>query len=228
MLSTDAFATWSKQVVLFLHNTSHVEDEPYPELLFEKGGNGFPTVSFLAADGRLMTQVGHVTPVEQLDAALEQLNAYAALRDAVTGPDHVRFAELVELELESGYIGFADAEKKAAAVEWPADRRDWVATQLINLQFRDILRSTPRDQKAAGGKRFVAMLDQDRVPASSPQLTSFWEYMFTYAGEQRDIDLFERLLAEARRRHPDDRRLQRYLPMLERQLGQLKRAAGGR
>ena len=72
MLSTEEFATWSKKVVLFLHNTSRCDDEPYPNLLKEKGGNGFPTMSYLAADGRLMTQVGHITPVEQLDGALRR------------------------------------------------------------------------------------------------------------------------------------------------------------
>ena len=56
MLSTEEFAKWSDKVVLFLHNTSRVDSEPYPNLLYEMGGIGFPTVSYLDAEGRLRSE----------------------------------------------------------------------------------------------------------------------------------------------------------------------------
>ena len=51
MLSHESFPAFANDFVLFMHNTSWVDDEPYPNLLREKGGNGWPTSAFLAADG---------------------------------------------------------------------------------------------------------------------------------------------------------------------------------
>ncbi len=57
MLSHESFPAFANDFVLFMHNTSWVDDEPYPNLLREKGGNGWPTSAFQAADGSLLTQV---------------------------------------------------------------------------------------------------------------------------------------------------------------------------
>ena len=91
MLSTDEFAKWSSEkVVLFLHNTSRVADEPYPDLLREKGGNGFPTVSFLAEDGRLLKQLGYPITLASIQSSYDELRAWSDLRKKVAGGDTSR------------------------------------------------------------------------------------------------------------------------------------------
>jgi hypothetical protein len=57
-LSDPAFPEFAKTVVLFLHNTSHVDDEPYPTLLREKGFTGFPSLCFMDAEGRVLAKQG--------------------------------------------------------------------------------------------------------------------------------------------------------------------------
>ena len=44
--------------MLFLHNTSRVDDEPYPRLLQEKGFGGFPSLCFMDADGNVLITQG--------------------------------------------------------------------------------------------------------------------------------------------------------------------------
>lgn len=53
-LSSVEFKEFGKKVVLFCHITSHVPGDPYPELLREKGGRGFPTFYFLDPTGKVV------------------------------------------------------------------------------------------------------------------------------------------------------------------------------
>ena len=127
------------------------------------------------------------------------------------------------LELENGYVGHDEARASVAKADLGDDERAKVEQLLTNLEFRDILSSTDPKDMPSGGAKFYVMLQQDRVPNNS-QLTSFWQYMFAWAAAEKDVELFERLIAEARKRHPDDKRLQRYLPQLERQLEAMRGA----
>lgn len=232
MLSTDEFATWSRKVVLFLHNTSRVDDEPYPTLLREKGGNGFPTVSYLDHEGNLLKQVGHVTPVEQLEAAFQELQVWQRLRAEVeaatrgggsAGADQEK--RLFLLELAMGNRPYAEMVARRDRLTLSAEEAAAVPQLLTNLQFQEILRGTPREQAGTAGGQFLAMFRAGRIPTSS-QDTTFWQYMFTHAVEQKDVPLFEELLAFVKKEKADDARLQRYLPQIEQQLARLK-AGGG-
>ncbi len=60
-LSDASFPEFAENVVLFLHNTSRVKGEPYPTLLKDNGGTGFPTLWFLDADGKVITKQGERT-----------------------------------------------------------------------------------------------------------------------------------------------------------------------
>jgi len=50
------FKEFGKKVILFLHVTSRAAGEPYPDLLKEKGGRGFPTFKFLDAKGNVIVE----------------------------------------------------------------------------------------------------------------------------------------------------------------------------
>ena len=47
MLSSDEFAAWSEDRILFLHVTSRVETDKHQTLLKDKGFSGFPSVAFM-------------------------------------------------------------------------------------------------------------------------------------------------------------------------------------
>jgi len=220
VLSTPEFKEWSDKVVLFLHNTSQVNGEPYPALLREKGGNGFPTVSYLDAEGNLLKQVGHVTPVEELDAALQQLGQWQALRDRAADGDAAVTRQLFLMELDMKILDPVAARATADEL-FKGDERAQLEGELVNLEFLDLLQKTPRDQIAMGGKRFLDMYRLGRIPTAR-QETSFWQYMFEYAKAEGDADLFEELLGDLKERKAGDRRLERYLQGLEKDLAALK------
>jgi len=228
VLSTDQFAEWSDKVVLLLHNSSRVEGDKHPDLLYQMGGIGFPTVSYLSAEGRLLEQVGHVTPVEQLEEAFGRLQQWRQLRASVEGGQGgaARQKELFLLELRMGNRPYEEMVARRAAVQFEDADALRVEQQLVNLQFAEILRATPRDEKSAGGRRFLAMFRQNRIPDTTTE-TSYWQYMFEHAAACGDVALFEELLAYVKKNKQGDPRLGRHVRQLEQQLEQLRKARGG-
>jgi len=231
VLSTDEFATFGEQVVLFLHNTSHVDDEPYPNLLAEKGGNAWPTVSFLDADGRLLHQVSGIGRggLGALQKSLDDLRAWQALRAELDGRDS---RELFLQEMQLGMLSFADADARYRKLEGLDDeQRADLEQKLVNLEFRDILQDRAAGNEAALGARCLAMLERDRIPTSA-QVISFWQFILKHAEERDDPELFARVVERAKRAMAGDPRVGRYLGQVERQLEQLrervaKKKAGG-
>lgn len=225
MLSTQEFAEWSKQVVLGLHVTSRVDGEQYPSLLLQTGGIGFPTVSFLDADLRLLQQVGNVVTLDQCERALAELRRWQALRAEVEagGAGAAKEKELFLLELRMGNRPFAEMTKRKETLTLTPGELTAATQALIDLEFQEILRATPRDQQAAAGARFLQMFRQGRIPAAS-NATAFWQYQFAHATEAKDVPLFEELLGWLREHKQDDPRLVRYMKLLEQQLEQLRAA----
>ena len=75
-------------MVLFCHNTSMVEDEPYPKLLSEKGGRGFPFLVFMDAEGDVITPQGYDKfTVEGFQETLDKVNDLFRLEKLVEGGD---------------------------------------------------------------------------------------------------------------------------------------------
>ncbi len=69
---------------MFCHITSHIDGEKYPDLHREKGGNGFPTLIFLDADGKVQARqqkrsvegfASTLASLNELDKRASQANA---------------------------------------------------------------------------------------------------------------------------------------------------------
>lgn len=210
-----------------MHVESHVDGEPYPNLLYQKGGIGFPTVTFLDADGGVLQQVGNVVTLQQCESAYASLRHWQELRTAVERGDASapRTKELFLLELKMGNRPFAEMVQRRDALQLGDDERKATEQPLVNLEFVETLRSTPREQQWVGGEKFVAMWRAGRIPDSASE-TSFWQYQFAFATKQKDVPLFKELLGWLREHRSGDVRLQRYLKLLEQQLAQLEAGAG--
>jgi hypothetical protein len=233
VLSTDEFAHWSKQVVLFLHVTAQppagkpLPGDKHPQLLYELGGNAFPTLSYVDADGNLLHQVGgNGTAIADLERELQKLLGWKSLRAAVTSgkvPDKER--ELFLLELGMGNRPYAEMVQRAGKLAFAGDEQARVTQQLVNLQFTEVLRRTPRDDLVAGGEQLLPMFEQGRIPDCATE-TSYWQFLFAFAAAKKDVALFERLLATVKEKRAGDPRLKRYLHQLETQLDELKGKKG--
>ncbi|GEM_PF-4425336 len=116
VLSKDDFVEWGKDYVLFLHNTSHVEDEPYPNLLKEKGGTGFPTLMFMDAEGKVLAVHRGPRSLEGFTKSAEKAREYLRLREAAAKGDGKARVRLLLLDLEMGGFDPKDARDRLDAL----------------------------------------------------------------------------------------------------------------
>ncbi|MSR38190.1 MAG: thioredoxin family protein [Planctomycetes bacterium] len=232
LLASDEFVQWSKKVTLCIHVTSRIPDLKGDNLLYEFGGNGFPTLSLIDASGNLLQQLGGgEVQLDGLTRAWQKLQTWQALRAAVVAGKSDQEPALFAMELAMGNRPYAEMVARAKSLAFEGDSKKKVEQQLVNLEFTEVLRKTPRDakgvgpDKAAGGALLLVMFEQGRYPDCSTE-TSYWEYLLTHAGKQQDAVLFERMLNVVKQRKKGDARLTRYLNQLEAQLEVLKGKKG--
>jgi len=98
---------------LFCHNTSQVEDEPYPKLLSEKGGRGFPYVAFLDAEGEVITPQGYdKLTVKGFHETLAKVNDFIRLEKLAQDGDKSAETPLFIAKVKLGRFNFAEASKQ--------------------------------------------------------------------------------------------------------------------
>ena len=125
-------------------------------------------------------------------------------------------------------LGYAEAKAAHAKVAdlLTAEEKKRVGQAMVELEFVSILKTIDIAEKstlARAGKKFVEMIDGDRIPQGE-QKTTFWQGALTYAGSKRDADLFEKIMNRAKKELAGDFRLKRYLARAEAQLERLRRA----
>ena len=226
VLATPEFAAVAKDVVPFVHITTHLEGRDGDDLLQRCGGNAWPTVAFLDDKGALLCSVPTPPTLAGITAAETQVQRWQQLRAAVASGQEGEQKALFLLELGMGNRPYAEMQQRLAPLRFEAAERAGIEQQLINLQFVDILRHTALDKLGEAGGKFVAMYRQHRIPDSG-QVTSFWQYAFTYAALQGDAALYAEMLATVKQQKSKDPRLLRYLPALEATLAQLQKQKGG-
>ena len=233
MLSHESFPAFAENFVLFMHNTSWVDDEPYPNLLREKGGNGWPTSAFQSADGSLLTQV--LLPdqgsVEGLQMTHQKLLDWKSLKARVDageeGGEESLPKQLFVTELTLGMLGLEKARERLGTLGdlTDAERRQFDAT-LVNMEFLEILSGADesRESQIAAGEKLVGMFKADRIPVTSRQIISYWQFIFDYLESAKNADMFEEVMIRAKEIMAGDRRAARYVQQIE---ARLKRLRGG-
>lgn len=170
--------------MLFLHNTSRVDDEPYPTLLQDHGFGGFPALVVMSADGEKLAQPKD-QDVASFRQAVEVSRRYLNLKErAATKPELAKDVFLIELN-ELGNIAFEDARKAAATFEWTEQERKAVDTALAKLEFAEWADAMGSDPVAAA-KRYREFprdaLQDDR---------SYWGTGLNLAIASQDLEMFD-------------------------------------
>lgn len=221
--SEPAFAEFGERVVLFCHISSKVEGEPYPRLLREKGGRGFPHLVFLDADGDVIA-----TQRERTVASFRQTHGaclrFRALQERLAAGDTTVRPDLLIARIEMRGITFEKAERALAELgEVPAGKRARLAALMLNLEVRDARRQarTPK-QAVAAGERFRKMWDAGRVPTGDAA-SSFFFLIMEAAFANGDAATYARALRSYERVAPPSKYREKILDRMRRRLKQLER-----
>jgi len=129
-------------VVLFCHNTSMVEDEPYPKLLREKGGGGFPFLVFLDAEGDVVTPQGYDKfTVKGFEETLGKVNDLFKLEEQVKAGEKTAETPLFIAKAKLGRYTFAEASaKRTKLASESVAQKEEIDGLLFDLRIASILK----------------------------------------------------------------------------------------
>ncbi len=186
-------------MVLFLHNTSRVDDEPYPNLLQEKGGGGFPFLVMLDADGEVIAPHKGARSVEAFAKTAEASLAYADLKARYDAGDKTATLGYLMAALDLGAVKLAEANKIYSQVdekELDQAQRDEIKARLWSAEYQEILGTVSSLENAvAAGKGFKAMLDAGFKPDDG-QHPNVWAMVSYYATDSKNADLLAEAIKE--------------------------------
>ena len=187
-----------KSVVLFCHITSRVEGEPYPNLLHQMQGRGFPALRFLNAKGELLSIYNGARKVESIEFAAEGLNELAQLEAALAAGDKKVAPKILAHKLKLGMLSNADAEKQRAELKGLSAKLGRELDNLVRDQkILNLVKATSRKSKdslAEAAKEFKAITRASGTPKANNVQRLIWPIMVDHAVAVSDKKLMKKAL----------------------------------
>lgn len=226
-LSEDAFATWGKDYVLFLHITTKLKDRPNDDLLGKKGGTGFPYLVFMDAEGNVIAKHGGPRTVEGFTKSGESANKFMELKKKADGGDKEAQVDLTLMQLEMGSVSVADARKaiEASGVELAADRKAKFDKLMLNAEINEVIGGIDGDSEESvvgGGEKLYKMAQEGRTPDDEQVAANFWSIIVMYADKKEDVAAFETGFNELKKRFGDNPRAAKWFEEKEARLKELQ------
>jgi hypothetical protein len=159
--------------VLFLHNTSRVDDEPYPTLLRDKGFTGFPSLCFMDAEGKVLVKQGQRT-VDGFTATAQRLQTWSDLKaKAGKGGDAKTQRELFLVELELGVLDAETIKKRMDTLHLEGADRQLAEQKLTDLEILALRNKARELGPEKTGEAMAAIAKSGRKP-SAEMAQLFW------------------------------------------------------
>jgi len=181
--------------VLFLHNTSRVEDEPYPTLLRDKGFGGFPSLCFMDAEGNVLAKPPQRTVASYQETATGA-QALLALRDKGAKRTPAEEKELFLTELQLDLIPAGEIAKRSAAIPTLTDaEKATVQQKIVDGEYSALMGKMREIGPEALAAQIAEMAKAGRIPSARSQ-GPFWTQVLTHAAKQKDVALAEQAFAK--------------------------------
>jgi hypothetical protein len=233
VLSTDDFATFAGEYVMFAHVTTRIEGREHDGLLSERGFGGFPSLAAMDAEGGLIARLSgdrDVSGFRGMMADAERLLEIRARTDRSLEDE----VWLLEREIELGTLDAASARARAEALEGLDEaQRASIEGRLTDLEIKEALgKPTSQEEYDELARKasvtFAAMWAAGREPTSDEAYQPFFILILDHAEAQRDAELFERALARLRERFGDSSRTAAFFKAADERLAALRAGASVR
>lgn len=195
---------WSAEYVLFCHITSQVEKDPYQKLLTQKGGQGFPYLVFMDADGNVLAKHRGARTVEGFGKTAEEAKAFLDLKAKAGAGDKESQVALFFKQLELKHLSSTEARRCLDEMkDLPAERRQQALDRIVDLEVDEIVANVTQDKKTRieAGRRFVEMNKAGRIPKTEEYFQAYWILILDYAESVPDSGLFEKALGILREKY---------------------------
>jgi hypothetical protein len=212
-------------VILFCHITTHVDGDKDQDLLRAKGGNGFPYLVFLDAEGNVTARQDERT-VASFAATAGKLAKVMELEARAKPGDVPAAADLLIAKLQLGSLDLMAARKALAALGTMDDvRQKTIDQELVNLEVDESMQTIrSQEDMEARQKTFAEMLAAGRVP-TGVAARRFYSLVLSHAEKQRDAKLFAQALEGIEKSLPDPKQYARQLEEMHKKLDELKSGA---
>lgn len=189
-------------MVLFLHNTSRVADEPYPTLLQDKGFRGFPSICFMDADGNVLAKPGR--SVQAFREGLESTKTLVALRAKGDKATAAEQKELFLAELKLDLVPAAEIQARADKLQLSDAEKAMVAGKIVDGEVAALMQKGRELGQDEVSKQMAAMAKAGKAP--SPMMAgSFWMAVLGHASKQKDAELAQKAFDALEKRFADDK-----------------------
>ena len=197
-----------------------MDDEPYPSLLGQKGGGGFPYLVFMDETGEVLAQPAGRS-VDGFNETFEVLDDWRTMKAKFEAGDEKVATDLLLAELQLGQIAFPEAKARRETLQKVSRRQARTLDEaLANAECQHILGTSP-DVLAAAPK-LLEMNEAGRIPTGRVGV-SFYDALLKYASSQKDARMFQKTLVDMKRRYRKDRTLKDFLAAKDRELARLRR-----
>ena len=199
-------------------------------MLSEYGGRGFPTLLFLDADGKKLTEPNG-RDVAAFAATGKSLADLAELKRRIEKGEKGLDGKLLVAELTLGSIDFPTAKARLAKIKaktLDGSTQEKIAELMVDAEILHVFAEAGRDaekQKAARA-RMAEMLKAGQMPGPRAE-SRFWSSIMQYADDNGDAALFEKAYNWAKNKYADEPRAKNYLENLANKLEEMKAAGKG-
>jgi hypothetical protein len=197
-----------------------VDDEPYPRLLGQKGGTGFPTVMFMDETGTPLARPS-ARSVKAFNETFEVLDGWRTLKTKFESGDQSVAGDLLVAELNLGQIDFPEAALRRQALQGLSRREARDLDELLAASESGHILKTSRELQEAGPK-LLEMKEAERIPTGKAG-EQFFRTILQYASAMGDAKLFQKNLVDMKRRYTRDRTLRDYFKSQDIELARLRR-----
>lgn len=218
---------FSKDYVLFCHITTHIQGEKHANLLEEKGGEGFPHIVFMDAEGKVLAVHEADRTAAGFAKTGEQAKAFVSLKAKADGGDKKAKTDLILLQLDMGTIKAEDAKKQLAdAGPLSDEQKAKLEASMVNAEIVDQVKAiTSEEQAKAASKKFYEMQKAGKPgPTSDQAMQPYYILGMNAAAEAKDVEVFEKNLKTLKAKFGDNPMAKRFFEANEKKLAEMKAA----
>lgn len=188
--------------MLFVHNTSRVDDEPYPTLLQDKGFRGFPSLCFMDADGNVLTKPGR--SVAAFVETHQKTKRLAELRQKGDKASADEQKELFLVELNLDLVPAPQIQARADKLPLSDAEKALASAKIVDAEVNELLqqsRSTGLEQTA---EKLAAMAKAGKKPSDTTG-GQFWNAVLQHASKHKDAALAKQAFDALQQRFANDK-----------------------
>lgn len=194
-------------------------------MLREKGGNGFPYLIWMDANGDVIAKQGKRS-VEAFEESRAKVHEYEALKKKADSGDAKARTQLFMSRLEMGTMKASEVQRGMDELKLDPAQRKKAEQAIVNLEVGEVFASVrSRDDLARVTDKLIAMKNAGKLPTGDMAM-QFWNVLLGHADQQRDAEAFAEALDALKKIVGDNPRAAQSLKKAEDRLQELRDQSG--